>query len=135
MKGILADVHMAGYVEALAREMQNEYWHEIWLATGLRIVHFHEVGLTETSTDVEIWKTCQAEELILLTNNRNEDSADSLNSAIRNRGTPASLPVFTIGDLDRLRYSREYAESAVEKLFDYVLRIEELLGTGRLFIP
>jgi len=135
VKGILADVHMAGYVEALEREMQSEYWLEIWQATGLRFVPFDEVGLTQTSTDLEIWQTCQAEQLILFTNNRNEDSSDSLNSAIRNLGKPTSLPVFTIGDLDRLRNNREYAESVVERLYEYVLRIEDLLGTGRLFIP
>ena len=46
-----------------------------------------------------------------------------------------SLPVFTIGNLDRFQDSRAYAERVLEQLYDYLLRINELRGTGRLYLP
>lgn len=70
-----------------------------------------------------------------ITNNRNEGSPDSLGTAIRQRNTPDCLPVFTIGDLDKFRMSRAYAQQVLERLFEYLLRIDEVRGTGRLFLP
>src|SRR5260370_23589486 len=45
-------------------------------------------------------------ELILITDNRNDGSPDSLAAAIRNFNTPSSLSVFTIADLDKFGSSR-----------------------------
>ena len=73
--------------------------------------------------------------MILLTNNRNDDGPDSLEAAIRQHNTADSLPVFTIGNVGRLEMSRAYAEEVVESLYEYLLRIDELRGTGRLFLP
>ncbi len=56
MKGILADVHLGSMVEDLVREMQSEPWAEFWNYLGLTLFHFDDVGLTPTSTDLEIWQ-------------------------------------------------------------------------------
>lgn len=135
MKGILADVHVSGPVENLVRAMQSEPWAEFWKHLGLALFHFDDVGLTPTSTDLEIWQRCQAEQLVLITNNRNEDSPDSLEATIRQHNTPGSLPVFTIGNLDQFRLSRAYATRVLERLYEYLLEIESVRGTGRLFLP
>lgn len=71
----------------------------------------------------------------MLTNNRNEDDADSLQATINARNTPMSLPVFTIANVPHLRKSRAYAERIIDKIFDYLMRIESLRGTGRLHVP
>jgi hypothetical protein len=52
VKGILADVHMGAFVEALVREMQSEYWSDYWTQIGLDLYRFEDVGLTPTSTDL-----------------------------------------------------------------------------------
>ncbi len=135
MKGILADVHMGSYVEALVREMQSEYWAELWNYLRLTLHHFDDVGLTPTSTDLEIWQRCQAEQLILITDNRNQDSEDCLESTIRDHNTPDSLPVFTIGKLARLRKNNTYALLVVEKIYGYLLDIDRVRGAGRLYLP
>ncbi len=72
--------------------------------------------------------------MILITDNRNDDAPDSLNAAIRNFNTSA-LPVFTIADLDKFGASRAYEERVVVALYDYLTRIDEVRGTGRLFLP
>jgi Domain of unknown function (DUF5615) len=135
VKGILADVHMDSYVDALVREMQSEYWIELWRNLGVALYHFEDFGLTPTSSDLEIWRCCQEEELVLITDNRNKRSADSLEATIQLFNTPNSLPVFTIGSLTRLRRSREYAEEVVEQLYAYLLDIDRVRGAGRLYLP
>ena len=67
--------------------------------------------------------------------NRNNDSPESLEATIRKYNTANSLPIFTIADLDNLRKSRSYAERVLERLYEYLLDIENLRGTGRLFLP
>jgi hypothetical protein len=135
VKGILPDVQMIGDVEPLVEAMQREPWNEFWDDLGLALYRFEDVGLTPTSTDREIWLRCQADELILITDNRNDDSADSLEATIRTLGTPRSLPVFTIGKLGRFQKSRAYAERVLRTLYDYLLDIDRVRGAGRLYLP
>ena len=135
MKGILADNNVVGHVVYLARLMQAEPWAGFWMELGLAFRSFADVGLSPTSTDTEVWQRCQAHGLVLITDNRNEDSPDSLTAAIRRFNTPTSLPVFTIADLDKFVASREYQERVVTALYDYLLRIEQVRGTGRLYLP
>jgi hypothetical protein len=135
VKGILADVNTIGYVEALVQQMQAERWADFWSALGLLVKRFEEVGLAPESSDLEIWQTCQAEQLILITDNRNQDSPDSLEAAIHQHNQPDCLPVFTIADLNKFRKSRDYVERVVESLYDYLLRIDEVRGSGRLYLP
>lgn len=135
MKGILADVHMGAYVDALIREMQSESWIDFWKHLGLKHFHFADLGLTPTSTDLEIWTRCQTEQIVFITNNRNKSSLDSLEAVIRSLSGPDSLPVFTIGNLARLAKSKEYAQRVVDKIYQHLLDIENLRGTGRLFLP
>ncbi|MGH7140786.1 MAG: hypothetical protein ACREHD_34065 [Pirellulales bacterium] len=122
VKGILADIHMKGPVADLARAMQGASWAEFWNHLDLTLFAFEDVNLTATSTDKEIWHKCQEEQLILITNNRNQDSPDSLEATIRRYNTPKSLPVFTISDLDRFRKNRAYAERVLEQQFPVALK-------------
>jgi hypothetical protein len=70
-----------------------------------------------------------------LTNNRNDDGPDSLENTICICNTLQSLPVFTIGDAERLKNEREYADRVIWALLEYLLEIDSLFGTGRLFLP
>ncbi len=67
--------------------------------------------------------------------NRNQRGPDSLEAVIRAENQPDSLPVMTIGDADRVLEDRLYAEKVAERLLDYLMRIDELRGTGRLYVP
>jgi hypothetical protein len=135
VKGILADNNVIGQVAYLVQLMQAAPWGEYWNHLGLVLRRFEDVGLAATATDVELWQCSQAHELIVITDNRNDDSPASLTAAIRQFNTPQSLPVFTIADLDKFGASREYQERVVLTLYDYLLRIDEIRGTGRLYLP
>ena len=135
MARLLADNDAVGYVEALVHEMKSPKWVDFWTMLGLTLVYFRDVGLAPASSDRTIWLTCQAEQLLLITNNRNQDGPDSLETTIRELNGPDSLPVFTISHLDTFRTSRTYVERMVDSLYVYLMGIDELRGTGRLYLP
>jgi hypothetical protein len=72
---------------------------------------------------------------VLLTSNRNADGPDSLEATIRAENQPDSLPVITISNHERVLQDRQYAERVAESLLDYLERIDEVRGTGRLYVP
>jgi hypothetical protein len=135
VKGLIADVNIQGYVDWLVILMQAEPWKLFWNHLQLQYVHFGDVGLVVGSPDSLVWETCQTNQLVLITGNRNEDDAESLETTIRARNQPTSLPVFTIANVPHLRVSREYANRIIDQLLDALLRIEMLRGTGRLYLP
>jgi len=135
VKGLVADANIQGQVECLVQRMQADAWTDFWQALGLVLYGFEDVGLSTSATDLEVWNVCQAEELILITDNRNLDSEDSLEATIRRNNTPESLPVFTIADMNQFRTNNSYVECVVEALYDYLLRIDDVRGTGRLYLP
>lgn len=135
MKGILADINSIGQVNYLVARMQGEPWTAFWTGLQLTLKHFAEVGLSAKSSDLEIWQKCQQEQLILITDNRNHDSPDSLEATIRKLTTPDSLPVFTISDLNKFASSRTYADRVLERLYEYLMDIDNIRGAGRLYLP
>jgi len=135
VNGLVADANIQGQVEYLVQRMEADDWADFWLALGLVLHRFEDVGLSASSTDLEVWNVCQAEQLILITDNRNLDSEDSLEATIRRNNTPESLPVFTIADMNEFRTNGSYVERVVEALYDYLLKIDDVRGTGRLYLP
>ncbi len=135
MKGLVADANIQGQVEYLVQRMQADAWADFWQALGLVLYRFEDVGLSTSATDLEVWNVCQAEQLILVTDNRNLDSEDSLEATIRRNNSPQSLPVFTIADMNEFRTNSSYVERMVEALYDYLMRIDDVRGAGRLYLP
>ena len=72
---------------------------------------------------------------MLLTDNRNEDGPDSLEATVRIHTTPISLPVFTISDVRSLSSDARYAGRVIERLFVYLLELDNIRGAGRLYLP
>jgi predicted nuclease of predicted toxin-antitoxin system len=135
VKGVLSDVNIEGYVDALIRQAEVEPWKLFWDYLNLQYVHFDDVGLLPDAADSIVWETCQREELVLVTENRNCDDEDSLESTIRTKSSALSLPVLTIANVPRLRDSREYADQVIERMLDILLDIDTYLGAGRLYLP
>ncbi len=135
MKGILADVNIQGQVDLLVTVMQAGPWKLFWDDLHVRYFHFSDVGLAHDSPDSRVWETCQERELVLITDNRNADDSHSLESTIRLRNTVVSLPVVTIANVPQLGRSRDYAERVIDRLLDFLMRMETLRGAGRLYVP
>jgi hypothetical protein len=132
---LLADANIQGQVAFLTARMQREEWREFWDALALRLVTFADVGLNTADPDTVVWQRCQDQGLLLITDNRNNKGPDSLEATIRSHNTSRSLPVFTIGDTRRILLDASYAERVIDRLFRYLLEVETIRGTGRLFLP
>jgi hypothetical protein len=96
---------------------------------------FRDLGLAPAASDAVVWQICQDQQIALITANRNADGPDSLEETLRTRNRPDSLPVFTVSDAQRVLHSPDYAERVAVKLLDYLMNIDRVRGTGRLYLP
>lgn len=132
---IMADNDVLGYVGGLMGICQSPAWIEFWRGLECVVWTFADVGLAANAPDSAVWEACQANEIILITGNRNAEGSDSLEATIRQRNNASSLPVLTLSDPRRIARDRQYAEMAVERLFEILIDIDMNRGTGRLFLP
>jgi hypothetical protein len=128
---ILADHDIEGQARALWRVVLAEGWQEL---TPLKYVEFADVGLSPINSDRVVWRFAQANNMLLLTNNRNMADADSLEATIREENHPASLPVMTIASVDRMA-EHGYCQRCAGRLAEIVSEIDKYKVIGRLFIP
>lgn len=128
----LVDHNLRGHSVVLAGSLAATGWLEL---VPIRFVLFEEVGLAISSDDRIVWRYAQNSQMILITANRSMRGKDSLEQVMREENTPASLPVVTIGNIDRLMAEPNYRERCVDRLVEIVLDIEDYKGARRLFIP
>lgn len=134
MASILADNNAEGHLQVLVQIWQKT-WQDIWSSLNYSIVTFEDLNVSRQVSDEMLWLVCQQKQVVLITNNRNADRPDSLEAVIRSQNTAAALPVITFANGDRLLQEREYAERAAEKILEYLLELDAVRGTGRLFVP
>ena len=132
---LLSDVCIEAQVRVVIAIMASPYWEEYWNALNLRHCTFRDVGLAPETPDSSVWDYCQREQMVLITANRNQDGPDSLETTIRTRNTPDSLPVFTMADSEEVFHSRAYADRVAEKLIDSLLVLDDVRGAGRIWLP
>jgi predicted nuclease of predicted toxin-antitoxin system len=128
---ILVDYNLTGYIVLFQGTLAADGWLDL---LSIRFLTLQEAGLAANTKDRIIWRFSQSNQMILLTANRNAKGEDSLEQTIREEATSQSLPVVTIGNLDRL-VEREYREQCSARLADIVFSIDNYLGVSRLFIP
>jgi hypothetical protein len=138
VRGLLADVNFAGQLDRLMDVLLSPEWIGFWNDCGLVIETFADLGLDPESNDRVVWERCQAERLLLITGNRNDDGQNSLEAAVRG-GPPDALPVLTVSDPGRVirdgPYARAVALALLEVVTDIIRRPETVLGSGRVYLP
>jgi hypothetical protein len=127
----LIDRNLEGYAIQLLGTLVSQGWLELF---SIRFVMFDEAELAVDSSDRIVWRFAQDNQMILLTANRRRKGIDSLEQTIREENTSTSLPVLTIGSLDRFS-DREYREQCAVRLVAILLDLENYRGVGRIFIP
>jgi hypothetical protein len=127
----LIDYNLDGYALIFLGILTKLGWLEF---IEIRFVTFREVGLSMDSSDRLVWRYAQAHQMMILTANRNMKGEDSLEQVMREENVEDSLPVVTIGSLDRFS-EPDYRERCVERLIEIVVEIDQYKGAGRLFIP
>jgi hypothetical protein len=135
MRGILADNDVEGILAAIVSIWLSETWRDLWISLVCSVESFASLDLARDAADAVVWATCQSQQVVLITGNRNAESPDSLEETIRNLNQPDSLPVFTLSNPKRILRDRGYADLVAERLLDYLIRVQDFLGTGRIYIP
>ena len=135
MLTLMADHDVEGQMQVLLRLLTSAEWHALWTELAVRVESFASLGVPTHTPDATLWQLCQTQHIMLITGNRNEDGPASLEATIQASNTPSSLPVLTISEPQRLLSSRAYAHRVVERLVEYLIDIENLRGTGRLYLP
>jgi hypothetical protein len=136
LRGILLDVNVGSKFSRLVqREFDGGTWAGLWQELALDVLTLPALHLPDDSSDERVWQTCQAEGLVLLTCNRNHDGADSLEETIRRHNQPHSLPIVTISDPHRFGNDSAYDARLAKALLIYLVDIDNVRGTGRLFVP
>lgn len=135
MPAILADQNIKGQVNYLLELCDSRTWGELWHAIDCEALSFELLGLPGDASDAAIWQTCQDNEIVLITSNRNADGPESLEVTVRERATVSSLPILTIADPDRILENRDYAGRVVERLLEILIDLDAFRGAGRLYLP
>lgn len=128
---ILVDHNIEGQALLMWRSLVSEGWPEL---LQMEMVLFTQAGLSYSTNDREVWRFAQENGMVLLTANRNMKDKDSLEQTILEENTPTSLPVVTIGNINRLA-ERAYRERCESRLLDIVAELHIFIGTGRIYIP
>lgn len=122
-------------IEGQAALLWSTFATEGWLAlTEFQLVTFTDVGRPFNSSDRAVWSFVQANKLLLLTGNRNMEGSESLEQTIREQNHVTSLPIITVGNIDRL-VEYDYRQRCATRLADIGLYLKDYIGAGRLFIP
>ncbi len=132
MTDILIDHNMEGQAILLWNTFLKTEWSEL---IPIRMFMFTDVGLAVNSDDREVWRFAQNHRMIFLTNNRSSKEEDSLERTILEENMPTSLPVLTVGNLNRIRSDKFYREKCIERILEIASELDNYLGTGRIFIP
>lgn len=128
---VLVDHNIEGQALLLLGTLQAQSWATL---LDLRFPRLADVGLSEASTDREVWRFAQAQQMVLLTENRRMSGPDSLEQTLREENRPSSLPVLTVGAAKQLS-QRVYRERCAIRLAEVLMDLDNYLGVGRLFIP
>lgn len=135
MPVVLIDANIEGHAAQVWMRMQTDQWRGLTAALDVTFQTFRDAGLDPASADDVVWRFCQGQGFYLLTSNRNEEGAESLEATIRREGTATTLPVFTLPLPDRVYRSPAFLERVVERLLDFILFADNIRGTGRLYLP
>lgn len=138
MQGLLADANLEGLLPHLRGILERS---DLWpILVELRIVFatFDDLAMPRDTNDRELWIRCQQQGWVLLTDNRNADHEDSLESALVELWRIGHLPVITIGSKDDFQRDAHYAEIVARDVADLLFGIateNDYCDEPRVYVP
>ena len=137
MRGLLADVNVQGHLPYLRRLIAVIDLWEVLAAEAIEFAEFAHVHLSQELDDRAIWNFCQAEGWVLLTDNRNEEGANSLQATLGDSWRPGHLPIVTISDREKFVRMPEYATRVATQIADVLYGVVqgEYRDRPRIFVP
>jgi len=137
VRGLLADENVQGHLPYLFRLLD---YLDLWtILTDVQIgfAVFPQLGLAPGMDDRPLWKFCQQDGWVLLTDNRNNDGPDSLEATLADSWQVGNLPVLTLADKARFERDRAYGERVASEIAEILFGIREgeYRDSQRIFIP
>ena len=137
MNGLLADIQLQGHLRYLQRLLVGL---DLWLTleeVGITFATFAELLIPPDVDDRTLWNRCQQFGWVLLTENRNRDSIDSLEATLADSWHLGHLPVLTLANRDEFVRRREYAEAVAADIAEILFGVAhgEYCDQGRIFVP
>jgi hypothetical protein len=137
MPGLLADVNLQGHLPYLRRLIDQLGLLEVLADAHLALTTFPELGLDRHLNDRALWRFCQENNWVLLTDNRNHADEDSLEATLQDSRREGHLPVLTVANKGRFENSGEYASRVAEDIVYLLLDVFEcgIRDRPRIFVP
>ena len=104
---------------------------------GITFETFPDRRLDPHMKDRALWNYCQANELVLFTDNRNHEDEDSLNATIEDSWQEGHLPVLTLANKGRFERSESYAAKVANDVANVLFNTlhENVRNQPRIFLP
>lgn len=137
MPGLLADVNVQGHLPYLVRLIKGIGLLDLLSEVGVTFETFVDRGLDPHMKDRALWNYCQANTLVLFTENRNHEDEDSLNATIQDSWQEGHLPVLTLANKGRFEHSESYATLVANDVANLLFSIlhENVRNQARIFVP
>jgi hypothetical protein len=137
MNGVVFDVNVQGHARYILQLLEALNVADLWEALDLPVLTVAGLGYADDVPDRVIWDRCQADGLLLVTENRNDDGPDSLQRVMGESNSADSLPVLTIANKRRFERDRPYAQVVAKEFLNVVSDTARGLnrGAGRMYLP
>jgi hypothetical protein len=137
MPGLLADVNVQGHLPYLVRLIKEIGVLDLPTDIGITFETFPDRGLNPRMKDRALWNYCQANQLVLFTDNRNHEDGDSLNATIQDSWQEGHLPVLTLANKGRFERSESYATRVANDVANLLFSMlhENVRNQPRIFVP
>lgn len=132
MIALLADHNIERNARLLFATLHSLGWTEL---LDLRLLAFADVGLVYDSPDRDVWRRVQEVGAILITGNRQKAGPDSLEQTLIDEVTPASLPVITVGNAERVMRDSVYCTTCAKRIVEILMDLDLFRGASRLYVP
>lgn len=129
---VLSDYNCEGQARAIVAALSRQPYADL---VPVQLLAFRDVGLPSDASDEAVWRFCQDHDYLLLSGNRSGKGGErSLETVVRRLTGPTTLPVLTIGDLDRVLTDGTYCLRCAERLADILFTLDTYRGVPRLYL-
>lgn len=137
MPGLLADVNVQGHLPYLVRLIKEIGVLDLLTDIGITFETFPDRGLDPHMKDRALWNYCQANQLVLFTDNRSHEDEDSLHATIMDSWQEGHLPVLTLANKGRFEHSESYATRVANDVANLLFSTlhENVRNQPRIFVP
>ena len=137
MRGLLADVNVQGHLPYLRQLLETLQLWVFLMELPLDFATFADLQLPHNLDDRTLWNRCQRDGWVLFTDNRNDESENSLQATLADSWRMGCLPVLTLADKGKFERSAAYAKRVAIDVAELLFGIahEEYRDQPRIYVP